>query len=114
MEDTSNTVVTEPVMIFPNGEVTVEFTRTVTYTASDVPVQAIVEGVRVAAQAEGVEVVRPENHSGLYDLTACDEYVYALLDAQIPSVREAVLDGLRADGADISEDEATVEWVQLA
>jgi hypothetical protein len=113
-DDTSNTVITEPVMIFPNGEVTLDWTRVVRYTANDVPVQAIVEAVRVAAEAEGVEVVQPDDNAGLWDMTKPDEYVWQLLDAQVSTVRERVLDVLREDGADIDEDEATVESVQEA
>jgi hypothetical protein len=113
-DDTSNTVITEPVMIFPNGEVTLGWTRTVRYTANDVPVQAIVEAVRVAAEAEGVEVVQPEGGDD-WDLSKPDEYVWQLLDAQVSTVRERVLDVLRGPFmADVDEDDATVESVQEA
>ncbi len=116
MDDTSNTVITEPVMIFPNGEVDLEWTRSSTYTLRSVPVQAIVKAVRDAAEAEGVEAVQPtqEKLGALFDLSEADEYVYALIDVQVPQVRERVLETLRGYGADVDEDDATVESVQLA
>lgn len=115
MEDTTTTVVTEqPVMIFPNGEVTLTFTQTVTYTAHEVPVQALVEAVRKSAEARGVEIEEPDTNGGLWDMEDCAEYVRCLLDSQDSMVTQDVLDALREDGAEIEADDHELDQVDNA